>query len=163
MTPPAPSSYLNTVLQQQQYHSHYHSTHPPPLPIFPAYFCHTQCNAYPLPQNQNTHSQSVCTPFICTVWFPSVQQCCINSPGDCAISGETIDTGWEDIISLEEVKLAVRLAKCGKAPRWDALPAEVLKNDTAIIFCTISLMFFLIMTLFLNVGHEVLWNLWQFL
>ncbi len=44
-----------------------------------------------------------------------------------------VDTTLEDSISLEEIKLAVHLAKCGKAPGWDALLAEVLKNNTAII------------------------------
>ncbi len=67
-----------------------------------------------------------------------------------------VDTDLEDIISLEEVKLAVRLAKCGKAPSWDALPAEVLKNDTAIVFLQHVFNVFLIMALFLNLGQVVL-------
>ena len=43
-----------------------------------------------------------------------------------------VDTGLDNSISLQEVQLAVRVAKCGKAMGWDEIPVEVLKNDSAV-------------------------------
>ena len=46
----------------------------------------------------------------------------------------TIETGLDDDISLAEVKESLVRAKSGKAVGYDALPVEVLRNESAILY-----------------------------
>ena len=50
------------------------------------------------------------------------------------LEGNVVDSSFNEIISLQEVKNAIFKSKMGKAYGVDGIPSEVLHNDAAIYF-----------------------------
>ena len=48
----------------------------------------------------------------------------------------TYDVGMNGILTFEEMQKMIRKAKCNKAPGFDEIPMDILKNDSACFFLT---------------------------